>query len=361
MVNFPGQQKLEAVNADKEPSFGAGAELTTPSDAPPKIDARKPSATPAVNPAEAKDLSTTPSFSAVKMLSDRYPSFVASANNERSKQESRYVLTVLILITILVLAAWAVWDPRYFHSDSDLIYNMGLTGGVLMLLTLMYALRKRLRFMGKLGDMNSWYYAHLTAGVLGPVLIIFHSSFTMKALNSSVAFIAMLCVIASGIFGRYIYTRIGYMVHERLLQIRDTEERLASTMQKFKDGGFDRIEKSLTALAVSVVNMPQSLFHMPGRFLALRARSAKCYLEGVQQISQLLKKRALQEGWDKTTYRAELAKEKRILRDYINALVQIGKFHFYERLLVGWRIFHIPLLFILFISGGVHVFSVHWY
>jgi hypothetical protein len=230
-----------------------------------------------------------------------------------------------------------------------------------MLLTLFYALRKRVGFMKKLGDMNAWYYAHLLAGVVGPVLVIFHTSFTMKSLNSTVALVSMLCVIFSGIFGRYIYTRIGYKVHHHLIAIRDTEERLAHSMQKFQGEAADAIEKSLTVLTVLVVNMPQSLFHMPARFFALRARAAKCYIDGIRHISQILKERASHEDWDKLTYQAEFAKEKRILREYVNALVQIGKFHFYERLLVGWRIFHIPLLFILFISGSVHVFAVHWY
>jgi len=373
MVDFPQQRKLEAVSSDQEPSFGADFESAISDgvgNGAPDVSRKegavnKPSqsASPSSSGGSSvgKDLAVTSSFSAVKMLADRYPSFVASHNNQRSKSESRYVLTVLMLIITLVLAAWAVWEQRYFHSDSDLVYNMGLYGGLLMLVTLIYSIRKRVSFMKKLGDMNTWYYIHLFAGVVGPVLIIFHSSFTMKSLNSSVALISMLCVIFSGIFGRYIYTRIGYQVHNRLISIRDTEERLARSMQKYQGEAADAIEKSLTVLTVLVVNMPQSLFHMPARFFALRARAAKCYIDGIRHISQILKERAVRDDWDKLTYRAEFAKEKRILREYVNALVQIGKFHFYERLLVGWRIFHIPLIFILVISGSVHVFAVHWY
>ena len=374
MVDFPRWLKLEAVSSDQEPSFGAGLESDSPNNPnrprqENKHDAAlgaKPHSASAEGVREAREpaeanLPAPVSFSAVKMLSDRYPSFVASDNNLRSKNESRYVLTVLILIIAAVLAAWAIWDQRYFHTDSDLVYYMGLSGGILMLTTLLYALRKRVGFMKKMGKMNTWYYVHLVPGVVGPVLIIFHSSFTMKSLNSSVALISMLCVIASGIFGRYIYTRIGYKVHHRLIAIRDTEERLAHSMQKYQGEEADAIEKSLMVLTVLVVNMPESLFHMPGRFFTLRAKAAKCYVDGIRHISMMLKQRAEKEDWDKLTYRAEFAKEKRILREHVNALVQIGKFHFYERLLVGWRIFHIPLIFILFISGSVHVFAVHWY
>lgn len=344
MMEFASQKKQEAVGSDDGSSFGTDADVRSSKDA------------------QEQALATVPlEFSAVKLLADRYPSFLAAANESRSKTESRYVLTVLLIIFTIVIAAWVVWDQRYFHSDSDLVYNMGLYGGIMLLTTLLYSLRKRIRFLKKLGEMSRWYYAHLLMGVVGPVLIIFHSSFTMKSLNSSVALISMLCIIASGIFGRYIYTRIGYRVHGRLLAIRHTEERLAKSMQKYQGEAADAINQSLSVLTMLVVNMPQSLFHLPVRFFSLRAKAAKCYVDGIRQVSVMLKQRAEEQEWDKLTYHAEFDKEKRLLREHVNALVKIGQLHFYERLLVGWRIFHIPLIFILFISGSVHVFAVHWY
>ena len=126
MVDFPRQLKLEAVSSEQEPSFGSGFEAGTPNDSTQKDDTKPSSSNSPDNLSVGKEVSAPTSFSAVNMLSDRYPSFVASNNNQRSKNESRYVLTVLLLITALVLSAWAVWDPRYFHSDSDLVYDMGL-------------------------------------------------------------------------------------------------------------------------------------------------------------------------------------------------------------------------------------------
>jgi len=306
-------------------------------------------------------LPTLQELSAVKLLADRYPSFMASSNEARSRTESRFVLVGLLIIMAVIITAWAMWDPRYFNSDSELVYNMGLYGGIMMLTTLLYALRKRVRFMKKLGEMSGWYYAHLVMGVVGPVLIILHSSFSMRSLNGSVALIAMLCIVASGIFGRYIYTRIGYRVHSRLLALRKTEEFLAASMQKYQGEATNAINESLMVLTMLVVNMPKSLFHIPGRFFMLRAKAAACYIDGVRQISVMLKQPAIEQGWDKSTYQAELSREKHILREYVNTLIKIGQLHFYERLLVGWRIFHIPLVYILLISSSVHVFAVHWY
>lgn len=342
-ADFFGKEKQEAVSSEKGASFSS-------SDTFSGDDAEKNSAIP-----------PQMHLSAAKLFSDRYPNYFADSNNSRSRSESRMVLTILSLITAGVIAAWIAWDERYFHTDSDLVYNMGLYGGLLMLVTLLYALRKRVKAFGKMGNVTTWYYVHLVAGVLGPVLIILHSSFTLKAMNSTVALVSMLCVIASGIFGRYIYTRIGYHLHRQLIAIRNTEERLVQTMQQYKAEEMDKVEKTLSVLTASAVSAPRTFYRAPAKFFALRAKAARCYIEGSREITALLKKRAIQEDWDKFSYHAELKREKQFLREHVNALVKIGQTHFYERLLVGWRIFHVPLIFILVISGSVHVLAVHMY
>lgn len=337
-IDFPWKIKQEAVSSEKDSSFGASNDG-----------------------ADEQHSDQHMHFSAARMFADRYPEFFADKNNSRSKLESRIVLTSLMIITAGVLMTWNVWDERYFHTDSDIIYYMGLTGGILLLLTLFYSLRKRVRAFRKWGKTTTWYYMHLIVSVLGSVLIILHSSFTLKSMNSTVSMIAMLTVIASGIFGRYIYTRIGYHLHRQLLKIRETENRLVKAMHQYEKGELDMVEKNLSLLTASAINTPKSIHRVPTRFLALRAKAAKCYIEGINDITALLRKRAKLEGWDKLTYNAELSREKRFLREHVNTLVDIGRSHAYERLLVGWRIFHVPLIFILVISGSVHVLAVHLY
>lgn len=336
-TDFPWKIKQEAVSSDKETSFGAS------DDAEDRLSQKKMH------------------FSAAQLFADRYPEFFADKNNTRSKIESRVVLTSLMIITMAVLFTWSAWDERYFHTDSDLIYYMGLTGGILLLTTLLYSLRKRVRAFRRWGQTRNWYYMHLVVSVIGSVLIILHSSFTLKSMNSTVSMIAMFCVIASGVFGRYIYTRIGYYLHRQLLSIRETENRLVKTMQQYEKGELDALEKNLSVLAASAVNTPRTIYRVPARFLSLRAKAARCYIEGSHDITNLLKKRAKLEGWDNLTYNAEVSREKRFLREHVNMLVEIGKSNAYERLLVGWRIFHVPLIFILVISGSVHVLAVHLY
>ena len=135
----------------------------------------------------------------------------------------------------------------------------------------------------------------------------------------------------------------------------------SKSLNQYAGDSADTINQSLSVLTMQVVNMPRSIFHIPARFFSLRTKAAKCYVNGIYLLSKMVQARAEEQGWDRLAYLSELDKEKRVLREHVNALVRIGQLHFYERLLVGWRIFHIPLIFILFISGSVHVFAVHWY
>jgi hypothetical protein len=343
IFKFLWREKQEAVGSEEGSSFGALPDYGNEGDA------------------ETNLQQSQTQFSAAKILADRYPEYFSDTNYTRSKSESRIVLSILAILTLAVVAAWNKWDARYFNTDGDVVYYMGLTGGIFILLTLLYAARKRVKLLKNFGKLSTWYYIHLSTGVIGPILIIFHSSFRLKSMNSTVAMIAMLCVIASGIFGRYIYTRIGYHLHRQLITIRRTESRLLQSIQDYRENEMSEVEKNISVLTASAISTPKSIHHLPARFVSLRAKAAKCYIEGAREITSLLKKRAAKENWDNLKYQSELAKGKRNLREHVNALIEIGQSHFYERLLVGWRIFHIPLIFILVISGMVHVLAVHLY
>src|SRR5581483_5933354 len=54
---------------------------------------------------------------------------------------------------------------------------------------------------------------HITLGVVGPLLVLFHTGFHLGATNSNVALVCMLVVAGSGVVGRYLYTRIHSNLH----------------------------------------------------------------------------------------------------------------------------------------------------
>ena len=131
------------------------------------------------------------------------------------------------LIWTLVVALLVAWGmhahlERYITPQRGIGYWLGIVGGSLMLVLLLYSARKRFRWLRWMGGIPAWFEFHMVLGVVGPILILFHANFTLGATNSNVALFSMLLVAASGVVGRYIYTRL----HARLEGHEDTLEQL---------------------------------------------------------------------------------------------------------------------------------------
>lgn len=305
--------------------------------------------------------SASPIIGATALLAAKYPSHFTGKNDRRSRIETQVVMVITAAIIGLIFYGWSQWSQINFRASFDFTYNSGLIGGILMLLTLLYALRKRVNFLKKLGGMEGWYYFHLIGGVIGPFVIIFHSAFALRSINSTMAFVAMMLVVVSGLFGRYIYTRIGYGLHSKIDNIKETESSLIESIRKYESAFVENIERRLSTFALASLAGPKSFIKLPLRFLAIRAAAAACYVTASEDMTKMLKVYAQEQGWTMHVYKNLLDEEKRLLREHINAVVQIAHVHVYERILVRWRILHIPLLYILFITGCAHVLAVHMY
>ena len=77
------------------------------------------------------------------------------------------------VIVTIALARFVATKSPYKAGDA-IGYNMGSVGGSMMLLLLVYSLRKRLGFMNKAGPVRHYFAFHMFLGVVGPILVIFH-------------------------------------------------------------------------------------------------------------------------------------------------------------------------------------------
>jgi len=86
-------------------------------------------------------------------------------------------------------------------------HGLGVVGSALMLILLLYSLRKRAKFLRKAGDIRWWLNYHIWMGITGPLLVTFHTSFKFGGIVA-VSFWSMAAVALSGVLGRYIYLQI---------------------------------------------------------------------------------------------------------------------------------------------------------
>jgi hypothetical protein len=105
-------------------------------------------------------------------------------------------------------------------------HRLGVIGSSMMVLMLLYSVRKRVGALRRLGPLGRWLDVHIYLGVFGPLLVVLHSSFKVQGLVA-LSFWSMVIVASSGVLGRYLYlqiprTRAG---EERALVELEAEDR----------------------------------------------------------------------------------------------------------------------------------------
>jgi len=270
--------------------------------------------------------------------------------------------THLTLLVTVLLLYWGFHFPTelYITPQAGVGYALGIVGGSSMLLLLVYPARKRLRALAFLGTTKRWFQAHMVLGIVGPVLVLFHSNFSLGAANSNVALACMLVVSGSGLFGRYFYTRIHHGLHGRkanLAELKDYAEKLrwVTTSVEVLPDLVARIESEESA----IVNRCQRL--------PLLARPFVCAISVFAAGRRLRRHvrrslRASDSGSDSRTRRHGLVDTAaRYIEDRLSATRRVIEFAAFERLFSLWHTLHLPLFMMLLIAGVVHVVAVHVY
>ncbi len=257
-----------------------------------------------------------------------------------------------LLVALLIYAGWKLRADWPLTAESGTGYALGIAGGVLMLLLLLYPLRKHNRRLRNLGPVKYWFRTHMLFGILGPLLILFHCGFGLGSLNSNVALFCMLAVAGSGLAGRYFYTRIHHGLYGRKATVEELQRhsellrRALVERLRMRPKTLERIAHFEHQVIQRRHNLVSSLWTM--LFLGLRTH---LLLLGIR-IRFLASSRGIDTN-GKTLIRHISA--------YLSSLRKVAQFHFFERLFSLWHLLHLPLFLMLIVSGVIHVIAVHMY
>jgi hypothetical protein len=124
----------------------------------------------------------------------------------RSGRELWWAFFAGIMITVLYVGV--VFFTRQIPAAGALFgHAIGIIGFILMLMTeILYSLRKRTR-SASWGKMSSWLQFHIFTGLVGPYMVLLHTSWKFNGI-AGVTTLFTLIIVVSGFIGRYIYTRI---------------------------------------------------------------------------------------------------------------------------------------------------------
>ncbi len=265
-------------------------------------------------------------------------------------------LTSIVVLTTIFLFYKGLFyystplEERFYHPDHAWFkpsgafgHGLGIVGTLLILIGVFgYIARKRYKFLSRLGRLKYWLEFHIFLCTLGPIMILFHTSFKFGGIVS-ISFWSMVAVVASGVIGRFIYIQIPRTIEGRELSLGELKEKKGD-VEKILQHSYGLNEMDYKALMDATLIMPRQaggnlLGQMLGKFfddrktvgkvkrMLLNNRMSK---ENVQKVAKLIS--------------AELSMNNRIER--LQTMRKLFKY---------WHVAHLPFAIIMLIIMVIHV------
>ncbi len=291
-------------------------------------------------------------------LAPPHRSVAPAVQSMLSTQALRSVLVVSFgVAAVLVTLLWFGLDGstyyrtplavRGYHAAHALLrpsgpvgQTLGVLGALLMAVPFFYMLRKRLAWLSRLGGVRSWLEVHIFCGIVGPVLVTFHTSFKFNGIVST-AYWSMVIVALSGFVGRYLYVRIPRRLQGQEL----TEREIAASMQGIHQelswrlpptlsDRFDAVERRITeeCRRGSVLATAWTRVRLERELVALERSCEAANLSS-----------------------ADVHEAIRLGRERLGLAVRIAYLEKTKRLFALWHVFHLPLVYLMFVVVALHI------
>jgi hypothetical protein len=271
---------------------------------------------------------------------------------------SIYIFT-LVSLTLAAFFTLAIYgagyytsqiSERHFHQQNELLkptgligHGIGIAGSLLMIVGVFgYMARKRFRSLSRTGGIKYWLEFHIFLCTLGPILVLYHTTFKFGGIVA-VSFWSMVAVVISGIIGRFIYLQIPRTIQGRELSLSDLsglESDLFTEMQEHYKVNYEIIAHLNVALSTSVSKENKNLIlRIINRFR----------FEGklMKQVRKELKTQQLN--------RKDYRKVVRLFKSKIILNRRIAWLSTMQDILRYWHVAHLPFALIMLVIMIVHI------
>lgn len=262
-------------------------------------------------------------------------------------------LTAIVIAVTLYLFYYGAsyygtpMEERFYHSDHAALkpsgvygHGLGIVGTLLILIGVFgYMARKRYRSLSRLGVLKHWLEFHIFLCTLGPIMILFHTSFKFGGIVS-ISFWSMVAVVASGVVGRFIYLQIPRTVQGRELSLAEIGEMQEDLTEKIRQESGSMADQVLAAW--HAVTEERKSHDNPG-FIKTYFRDQQLR----KKFSSTLNAIHL-EGTNKRVVAALMGIELGIQRKMERLMLM-------QKLFRYWHIAHLPFALIMLIIMVIHV------
>jgi len=267
-----------------------------------------------------------------------------------------YILSIAVYIYFLT-DGWSFYETPYQerpHMEQRYRnlrpagfrgHTFGVIGSLMMIFMLLYSARKRMERFQKAGNLSHWLDIHIFFGIMGPLLIVLHTSFKVQGLVA-VSFWSMVAVALSGVFGRYLYIQIPRNILGNELSTDELEKINKEMADRLKtdfnldDELLSIVEESAAPRLAPDAGIAKMLLLLLVNDLSLRFGLRKipadlaARLEMPPKLLHLLWRRARQRG---------LLRMRTMLANQVHQL-----FHY-------WHVVHKPFAVIMYVIMVIHI------
>ena len=264
------------------------------------------------------------------------------------------VILWLAIAAVLVSRGAAYYalplQERAYAPDHDLLKPSGFVGlgygfiGTVMMVVGVagYSARRRLRWLHRFGKLKTWLGVHIFLCTMGPFLILLHTTLKFGGIIS-IAFWSMVAVVASGVFGRYVYVRIPKTLNGQFLSLRAIEERQANLL---------KIIAMRSGLASTEVERVLEVAHRPAPRGFVAALLQSLWYDLTEARHNRAIQRILAAKGVPPKARAAAA---HLFTEEVQLEHQMALLAPFQRLFKYWHLFHMPLAIVMLVVVLVHV------
>lgn len=283
-------------------------------------------------------------------------------------RKRRYLWVALSISVGAILAYWFDDPQEPANGGTALGYGLGIVAAALILWLTWFGVRKR-RYSSTLGTVQGWLSAHVYVGSALFVIALLHTGFQFGYNVHTLAFVLMLLVIISGLYGVFIYmkypqrlsrNRAGVNRSELLAQLDDIDRRAkriaAGLPEEFRD---------LAASSASRTQLGDTLWSQLRRKdysqLVLHRNGEVSVVANAGQEAALDWLADQQSRSSDATVTAPIAELSALIRNKRRLLRQLIEEMRLQATMEIWLYLHVPLTAGLLIALLIHIVTVFLY
>jgi len=272
-----------------------------------------------------------------------------------------FTLAALVILVAVYIVFYCVYSPHTLpHGGTVLGLSYGAIGVAAILLLMYYGRRKR-AYRAAHGSLQAWLSSHVYIGLLTLFIIPMHAGFVFGVNVHTLAFLLLVMVVLSGLWGAYLYAAkpkiFGQFGAEvvypgDVVNWDNIDNRLNRTIRQMQALIKNKTSPVFQEMYDKEIERGQATRHIGWQLMFRPVPAVGNPLVEFQEYLQKIDKEDERLDFNRL---AAFAKRKRDLEYQLATQMRL------KNILEAWLYIHLPVSIALLVAVAVHIFVVVYY